>query len=412
MSRLRGLVLALSLTPLGLTTMCGGGASPAPPAKSPEEAAHEAKSRELEALENDRPKTPYVLDRTRAFRAARECGQGPFRAEVSGLGAKYGERVDVYACGPRGLAGRVRVSADAYGDSTGDGLAFGYFGAENARCKASDAEIARLSDAGSSGAASPSHPSGHAAKAAAAKPAESEQLREEPSVSLNEGKCPAGASYQYLASTEYRSPSPLQGKIHVEIWSAEPNDLRDVMFVVQQLRVDPSMTDAAWDKLQKDKDAWYARFDAFAKSHDDMFIHDEDAGFAPPPPPKAETQPPKPSVHAEWVPGYYHRNGTAWAWIPGWWRVPDADVQQKLTVVAPTAPPPPRDEPSAREEVAPAPEAVWAPGQWQWDGARWVWVTGAWRLPPRQGMAWQAPRWRSEDRGFVFVPGGWSVRVR
>ena len=119
-------------------------------------------------------------------------------------------------------------------------------------------------------------------------------------------------------------------------------------------------------------------------------------------------------MHAEWVPGYYHHAGETWAWIPGWWRVPDADVQAKLTVVAPAAPPPPREEAREQAQVGerPTPDAVWATGHWQWDGARWVWVTGAWRLPPQPGSQWRAPSWRPEARGFVFVPGGWSIRMR
>jgi len=409
----------VALSTLGLLLiMCGGASKPAEPAKSPEDAAREAKQRELDALFKEEPKTPYQLEKSRTFHASRDCGQGPFVVEVPALSTKHGEKLDVYACAPRDIAGRVRVSSEWDHGPQGEGHAFGYTTADNQRCRASEVEVARIADAGapSPNPTTPSAKSGPSHSGAATKP-EGEQLVEDAAAALEVGRCPEGLRHLSVSSNQYstRSGPALHGKLRVEIWSAEPNDLRSVLFVVQQLGVDPSVTDEAFDKLMKDHDAWYQRYLAFEKSHDDLFVRaGASAAFAPPPPPKAERQPPKPSVHAEWVPGYYHRSGEAWAWIPGWWRVPDADVQAKLTVVAPAAPPPPREESSEQGQVAerPAPDAVWATGHWQWDGGRWVWVAGAWRLPPQPGSQWRAPSWRPESRGFVFVPGGWSIRMR
>ena len=53
----------------------------------------------------------------------------------------------------------------------------------------------------------------------------------------------------------------------------------------------------------------------------------------------------------------------------------------------------------------------WAPGQWQWDGRRYIWVTGAWRIPPSPQHSWQPARWTISTRGAIFVPGGWRVRI-
>jgi hypothetical protein len=128
----------------------------------------------------------------------------------------------------------------------------------------------------------------------------------------------------------------------------------------------------------------------------------------PPPAPLADPQPPKPSTNAEWVPGYWHWSGFEWGWIAGWWRVPEGDLEAGLTVHAPEAPPPLREEtPSAR----PAPNAVWTAGFWQWNDTTWVWVKGSWQLPPQAAATWRPAEWRIEASGAVFLPGGWRLRV-
>ena len=127
----------------------------------------------------------------------------------------------------------------------------------------------------------------------------------------------------------------------------------------------------------------------------------------PPPPPRPEAQPPKSSMHATWVPGYWHWVGR-WVWIGGSWDVPEADLQAFATVQAPSAPPPPRAE---TPPPAPGPGLVWVAGYWQWDGQRFVWVDGRWQLP-RAGATWVAPSWQVRGGGVVFMPGRWSVQVR
>ncbi len=45
----------------------------------------------------------------------------------------------------------------------------------------------------------------------------------------------------------------------------------------------------------------------------------------------------------------------------------------------------PTDEPCERpagKRAPPTPKAVWSCGYWHWDGVRYVWVDGSWRLPP------------------------------
>jgi hypothetical protein len=42
----------------------------------------------------------------------------------------------------------------------------------------------------------------------------------------------------------------------------------------------------------------------------------------------------------------------------------------------------PTDEPCEAKGAPPAPKSVWSCGYWHWDGVRYVWVDGSWRLPP------------------------------
>lgn len=97
----------------------------------------------------------------------------------------------------------------------------------------------------------------------------------------------------------------------------------------------------------------------------------------PPPPPRAEAQPPRPSEHAEWVPGYWRWDGFAYGWIAGSWRIPEQDRAARPIVAAPAPPPPPQQ---------PAP-------------------------PPRTGWAWRPARGIIDPSGVRFEPGGW-VPVR
>lgn len=127
----------------------------------------------------------------------------------------------------------------------------------------------------------------------------------------------------------------------------------------------------------------------------------------PPPSPRDEMIPPKPSLNATWVPGYWKWSGFSWVWLFGFWRVPESDLQEEKTVVAPADPPPPKEEePSFR----PIEGAVWSAGYWHWDGHVWVWVPGRWMLAPQQGQTWVPASWRRTPRGIILVPGHWRRR--
>lgn len=57
--------------------------------------------------------------------------------------------------------------------------------------------------------------------------------------------------------------------------------------------------------------------------------------------------------------------------------------------------------------VAPGPGYFWTAGYHRWDGTRYVWVPGAWVLPPRPHAVWVAHRWVRRGGGWVFVEGHW-----
>ncbi|PKN44585.1 MAG: hypothetical protein CVU59_11305 [Deltaproteobacteria bacterium HGW-Deltaproteobacteria-17] len=127
----------------------------------------------------------------------------------------------------------------------------------------------------------------------------------------------------------------------------------------------------------------------------------------PPPAPQVEIQPPRASENAVWVPGYWRWNGFRWLWLYGFWRVPQSDLDQEKTAVAPDEPPPAKVETVV---AAPFPDAVWTPGYWHWQSGAWVWVPGRWLVPPSAGNQWRRPRWHRTPRGVILVPGHWIRR--
>ena len=71
-------------------------------------------------------------------------------------------------------------------------------------------------------------------------------------------------------------------------------------------------------------------------------------------------------------------------------------------IVVRTAPPPPRTEaiPQARRGY------TWAPGHWDWNGRRNVWVKGTW-VRDRPGYVYNPTRWEERDGRWTVERGGW-----
>src|SRR5262249_36866721 len=77
------------------------------------------------------------------------------------------------------------------------------------------------------------------------------------------------------------------------------------------------------------------------------------------------------------------------------------------TIVVPKAPPDPIQE--AVPEVKPEGDPIWIPGYWAWDDndRDFIWVSGAWRLPP-PGQLWVPGYWMEADDGYLWVAGFWT----
>jgi hypothetical protein len=58
--------------------------------------------------------------------------------------------------------------------------------------------------------------------------------------------------------------------------------------------------------------------------------------------------------------------------------------------------------------VAPGPRYVWVAGYHRWDGRAYVWVPGAWVVPPAHYHHWVAGHWVHERaNGYYWVDGHW-----
>ena len=65
--------------------------------------------------------------------------------------------------------------------------------------------------------------------------------------------------------------------------------------------------------------------------------------------------------------------------------------------------------PPLRSEAAPAERRgyLWAPGHWDWNGRRHVWVKGTW-LRERRGYRYSHHNWVERDGRWYIERGRWS----
>ncbi|NVB77503.1 MAG: BcpO-related WXXGXW repeat protein [Kofleriaceae bacterium] len=392
-----------------LVAACGGSSSKAKP-KDPRDAELEAAAAKREALLAEQPKSPYETREKTAYRPDERCGQGPYRIETDSLRAHYGEEIEVYACGDHSISGNYRLDVQRKTSDTSE-RAFGW-SRDNEACKGNRATVVDAGTASSSGGSARGG-SGPAKKGSAVAPATKLKSRSLTRVGEFTGECKVRS---YILDTGYRSwgdVPALEGHLVLDIWSDEPLDLQNLVFVIEKKAVVADMTVERWKKFLDDEDAWHKRYEAFVDGEvaaGRTTLVDMKVKTPPPPPPRIETLPPKPSKNARWIPGYWQYADNDFHWLAGMWDVPPEDVAKELTVHAPSPPPEVRVE--QPPEPQPIATAVWTPGQWQWDGRMYVWVPGAWRVPPSRDHRWQPARWSVSVRGgAVFVPGGWHIRI-
>lgn len=351
----------------------------------------------------------------RTYVAETTCTQDLARTSFIATGARHGESITVTACGARGLSGTIDVSAERLdAGRLSWGRLFGRPG-DNRRCLVSAGEI---SEAGRDSSAQRAPDKGaRKGRGAAAGPAQAPGAQ----ASFREIDWPAEVCPNTMSTVMVLGKLHKGSEIKVHVWSKVPNDVTGAMLRITHNTRKPNVSDEEWQKhLAKREDEWQKAANKRAEREartpgkkrperrwKTRTVKVEPQPTAPPPATKVEIRPPQPSVHAEWVPGYWHWAGGSWLWLAGRWRVPEADISAGLTVQAPYDPPPPRDESRSPQPFA---GAVWVGGFWQWNGAAFVWIPGSWRVAPGVGVRWQVPYWRPRARGVVFVPGRWVRR--
>jgi hypothetical protein len=368
----------------------------------------------LDRVEAMRPERPYDVRSVRGYTAPTTCGQGPYRIEAAALGARFGEQIAVNICAPRSLQGDYQLTVGA------EKHAPEHFGSRNNsdRCKPTEDELAQHAAASTpmTAARTPMVAVNAGPASTDAATTRSASIALQPVAGEVGETCPQGTyltgivSY-YIESTSDGVPWDPGMPLAVDIWSTEPLDLDGAVFVVIQRAAHADMTLETWTAYRDGDERWIQMWNATlagevkaGRAHyADTTARSPDA----PPPPPVEIKPPAPSAHAEWVPGFWRLDGE-WIWSAGFWRVPEADIVAEQTVEAPVAPPPPKNETPPR---AVSVNLVWTPGYWAWNGTAYIWIEGAWRIPPQVNARWVAPTWAPRRGRLVLVPGGWSVRI-
>jgi hypothetical protein len=383
--------------------------TPEDPKERAEREAREKREAEIDAM---MPKEPYEPRDKLGFQPTERCGQGPYRFEVDMLAAHYGESVDVYACGKHAVAGNYRMTQKRKNlkkEETWE-RQFGYE-VDNKACKGTP--VAVVEGGGGGGGAAKGGGSSAAkggATAAAPEKIAPTTLTKTTAISTD---CVRTHIIGY-GWVSWDDRPAFDGKLVFDIWSEEPNDMEGLVFVVERRTAVPDMTVERWRKYQADYAAWFKIYREFRdgeKVAGRLVTVDRTVKTPPPPAARAETPPPRPSKNARWIPGYWLYEESKFHWITGLWDVPEEDIKKELTVVAPT--PPPAEPVKVEVPVEPAPTrtAVWTPGSWYWDGGKYVWIAGAWRIPPSPQQTWQRPTWTVKTGRAIYVPGGWRIRI-
>jgi hypothetical protein len=387
---------------LCLVVGCGSSASKPRP-EDPHQAELRAAQERDKRIEAMKPASPYIVKDTAVYRPTDACGQGPYRLETDTLHTAYGERLYVYACGKHAIQGNYRITNTHKGSTPSTKEASFGFSRENGACTAHEVTTTTAGSSGGTGVG-PRASGGRSNGPAIAAPATLKPVALERATAI-----PADCvRTQVINTSTVTTGGGLTSEWHIQIdlWSDVPNDLDGLVFVVERSNVRPDMTPEGWAAFIAAGDAYHAAYmanlEVNVKSGRTRILDSKVTAPAPPPP-RVETQPPRPSQNARWIPGYWLYEDASFHWLAGLWEVPEADVQRALTVQAPTPPPaePARDEPT---DPAPVRAAVWTPGSWQWDGRAYVWIAGAWRLPPDENHAWQRPTW-SVRSGCVCASG-------
>jgi hypothetical protein len=76
----------------------------------------------------------------------------------------------------------------------------------------------------------------------------------------------------------------------------------------------------------------------------------------------------------------------------------------QVVAAVPPAPPAPLSE---AVPPAPASNALWVPGYWDFNGSGYTWTGGRWEIPPPMSTSYIAAHWETQGNASVFVRGYW-----
>lgn len=341
----------------------------------------------------------------KTYEATVRCSQGPMKARFVAKGAKWGESVEIRACGAHGIRARALVHIDGKLWSHRS-IGFGEDRWENERCVMRGAEERTTLVAGSGSLNT--GVGGASAKSGTASQAPSTHQSAFRTTDFVGEVCPNSMStFLYLNKVKEGAV------IDVKIWSEQPNDFEQALVQIRHQIHWPSVSDKEWVKhLAKEERRERKREQEFVRenpSEEELRQRMAEAEVykgptSAPPPAQIEVKTPRLSVNAEWVPGYWHWNTSDWMWIAGNWRVPSEDVRLGRTLRAAYAPPALRTESIPVSQMG---AMVWTSGYWSWNGGGYIWVAGVWRLRPSARAIWIPNRWQVAARGVLFIPGGW-----
>lgn len=99
------------------------------------------------------------------------------------------------------------------------------------------------------------------------------------------------------------------------------------------------------------------------------------------------------------VSGYWHQQGTDWAWVPGFWTSTKTDQVSYLQQ-------PPQTLEVGPSSAAPGPDYFWVSGSWVYRD-RYAWRPGYWARGQADWI-WTPAHYRWTPSGYVFIDGYWD----
>jgi hypothetical protein len=131
----------------------------------------------------------------------------------------------------------------------------------------------------------------------------------------------------------------IEAPLVLRIWTQEPIDFDGVVIQVEDLLLEPHIAEGEYERLMARRVGTASHrqdeFMALCREHPEnercYFTPENQRRYVnarrPPPPPRLETPPARPSADHVWIDGGWQWNGSDYVWIAGMWRyVPPAIV--------------------------------------------------------------------------------------